>query len=80
MIFLTKQFAATRVKVWSKYNVRLAVNSGEKNFFHHKAPASLSVECGELLRFLVVKKTFHRIHRISSKKETAVQWFAPLTS
>ena len=31
----------------TKYNVRLAVNSGEKNFFHRKAPASFSDECAE---------------------------------
>ena len=38
----------TRVEVWSKNNVRLAVNSGENNF-HRKAPASFGVECGDLL-------------------------------
>ena len=36
-------------EVSSENNARLAVNSGEKNFFHHKAPASFSVECGEFL-------------------------------
>ena len=41
-----------RVEVLSKNNVRLAVNSGEKDFFHRKAPASFSVECGESGQFL----------------------------
>ena len=39
---------SSRVEVWSKNNVRLAVNSCEKNFFHRKVPASFSVECGEM--------------------------------
>ena len=78
-------FSATRVEVLSKNNVRLAVNSGEKNFFHRKAPSSFSFECGESaeflkdLRFLAVKKFFHRIHQISYKRETVVQGFEPLT-
>ena len=38
-----------RVEVWSKINVRLAVNSVEKNFFHRKAPANFSVESCEFL-------------------------------
>ena len=66
-----------RVEVWSKNDVRLAVDSGEKKF-HHKAPESFKVECGEFLRFLAVKNFFHRIHRISYKKETAVHVFEPL--
>ena len=70
----------TRVEFGQKNNVRLAVNSGEKNLFLRKAPASSSVECGEFLRFLAVKIFFHLIHRISYKKETAVQGFEPLTS
>ena len=45
-------FSATRVEVLSKNNVRLAVNSGEKNFFHRKAPSSFSFECGESGEFL----------------------------
>ena len=43
----------TRVEVWSKNNVRIAVNSGEKKtFFHRKAPAFFSVECCERSEFL----------------------------
>ena len=42
----------TRVEVLSKNNVRFAVNSGEKNFFHRKARASFSVECAESGEFL----------------------------
>ena len=41
-----------------KSNLRLAANSGEKNFFHRKVPASFSVECGKFLydlRLLAVK-------------------------
>ena len=70
----------SRVEFWSKNDVRLAVNSGEKNFVRGKAPASSIVECGELLRFLAVKNFFHRIHRISYKKETFLHGFEPLTS
>ena len=59
----------TRFEIWSKNNVILAVNSGEKvpakHSFHRKAPASLSVECGDFLRFIAVKKIFNRIRRIS---------------
>ena len=36
-----------RVEIWSKNNVRLAVNSGEKKLFSPKAPTSFGVECGE---------------------------------
>ena len=42
----------SRVEVLTKNNVRLAVNSGEKNFFHRKAPATFSVECAESGEFL----------------------------
>ena len=43
---------ASGVAVLSKKNVRLAMNSGEKNFFHRKALASFSVECAESGEFL----------------------------
>ena len=61
-----------------KNNVRLALNSDEKNFFHCKAPASFSVECGQFLRFLAMKNFFHRIHRNSYKKEISLHGFKSL--
>ena len=65
-IWLTQ--VSTRVKVWSKYNARLAIISVEKNFFHRKAPASLRVECGEFLRFIAVKFVFHLIPYIKNRR------------
>ena len=71
-----------RVEVLSKNNVRLAVNSGEKNFFTAKRPHLLALNAVKAVNFvrfslnLAVKFFFHRI---SYKKETAVQRFEPLT-
>ena len=57
----------TRVEVYLKNNVRLAVKSGEEIIF---------------VRFAIfsVERFFHRIHRSSCKKGTAVSGFEPLTS
>ena len=40
----------------AKKNIRLAVNSVERNLFHRKAPAYFSVECGDFfVRFSVFR-------------------------
>ena len=70
---------ASRVEVWSINNVRLAVNSGEKNYFHRKAPASFSVECGEFLRFLAMKNFFSP-HSPDFLQKMSVYGFEPPTS
>ena len=75
-----------RVEVLSKNNVRLAVISGEKIFFHRKPPASFSVECGKSgeflqdLRLLAVKTFFTAFRGVLTKKERPVHGFEPLTS
>ena len=58
----------------------------KKNFFTAKRPHVLALNVVKALNFcqicgfFAVKNIFHRIHRISYKKETPVHGFEPLTS
>ena len=72
----------TRVEVWSTNNARLAVNSGEKIFSTAKHPHFLALNAMKAVRFEVFSGEifFHRINRISYKKETGLHGFEPLNS
>ena len=69
------------VEVWSKNNVRLAVNCAEtKHFFTAKRSVILALNAVNFVRFAVFigEFFFTALHRISYKKETDVHGFEPL--
>ena len=69
-VFPINSFQLPGSGILAKNKVGIAVICGEKTFFHRKAPASYSIECGEFLRFLAVKIFFSPHSPVFLQKRT----------